>query len=92
MKKLLNYFFQGLLVVVPIAVTILVIYKIITWIDNLLPFQIPVKLPGIGEVMAERIIDYRTKQGGFKSTEELMNVKGIGEKKFKKIKDHISVK
>jgi len=39
-----------LLVVVPIAVTILVIYKIITWIDNLLPFQIPVKLPGIGEV------------------------------------------
>ena len=50
MKKLLNYFFQGLLVVVPIAVTILVIYKIITWIDNLLPFQIPVKLPGIGEV------------------------------------------
>lgn len=50
MKKLLNYFFQGLLVVVPIAVTILVIYKIITWIDNLLPFQIQVKLPGIGEV------------------------------------------
>ena len=50
MKKLLNYFFQGLLVVVPIAVTIFVIYKIITWIDNLLPFQIPVKLPGIGEV------------------------------------------
>ena len=50
MKKLLNYFFQGLLVVVPIAVTIFVIYKIITWVDNLLPFQIPVKLPGIGEV------------------------------------------
>ena len=50
MKKLLNYFFQGLLVVIPIAVTIFVIYKIITWIDNLLPFQIPVKLPGIGEV------------------------------------------
>ena len=50
MKKLLNYFFQGLLVVIPIAVTIFVIYKIITWIDNLLPFQIPVKLPGIGQV------------------------------------------
>ena len=50
MKKLLNCFFQGLLVVIPIAVTIFVIYKIITWIDNLLPFQIPVKLPGIGEV------------------------------------------
>nr|HMT11385.1 helix-hairpin-helix domain-containing protein [Ignavibacteria bacterium] len=50
------------------------------------------QLPGIGEVMAERIIDYRTKQGGFKSTEELMKVKGIGEKKFEKIKEHISVK
>lgn len=50
------------------------------------------RLPGIGEVMAERIIEYRTKQGGFKSTEELMNVKGIGEKKFEKIKEHVSVK
>jgi len=50
------------------------------------------RLPGIGEVMAERIIDYRTKQGGFKSAEELMNVKGIGEKKFEKMKEHISVK
>lgn len=50
MKKLLNYFFQGLLVVIPISVTIVVIYKIIFWIDGLLPFQIPVKLPGIGEV------------------------------------------
>ncbi len=50
------------------------------------------RLPGIGEVMAERIIDYRTKHGGFKSTEELMKVKGIGEKKFEKIKEHISVK
>ncbi|MBS1764539.1 MAG: DUF502 domain-containing protein [Bacteroidetes bacterium] len=50
MKKLLNYFFQGLLVIIPISVTIVVIYKIIFWIDGLLPFQIPVKLPGIGEV------------------------------------------
>jgi uncharacterized membrane protein len=50
MKKLFNYFLQGLLVVVPIAVTIIVIYKIITWIDNLLPFQVPVNIPGIGEV------------------------------------------
>lgn len=40
MKKLLNYFFQGLLVVIPISVTIVVIYKIIFWIDGLLPFQI----------------------------------------------------
>ncbi len=50
MKKLLNYFFQGLLVVIPISVTIVVIYKIIFWIDGLLPFQLPVTLPGIGDV------------------------------------------
>ncbi len=50
MKKLFNYFLQGLLVVVPIAVTIIVIYKIITWIDSLLPFKVPVNIPGIGEV------------------------------------------
>lgn len=50
MKKLLNYFFQGLLVVVPISVTLVVIYKIIIWVDGLLPFQIPVRLPGIGEI------------------------------------------
>jgi uncharacterized membrane protein len=46
MKKLLNYFFQGLLVLVPITVSLIVIYKIIIWIDNLLPFQIPVRMPG----------------------------------------------
>ncbi len=46
MKKLLNYFFQGLLVLVPITVTFVVIYKIISWIDDLLPFKIPVTIPG----------------------------------------------
>lgn len=46
MKKLLNYFFQGLLLVVPIAVTFILIFKAIVWIDDLLPFKIPLKLPG----------------------------------------------
>ena len=50
-----------------------------------------VQLPGIGDVIAQDIIDYRNKYGQFKSKEELKNVKGIGEKKFEKIKDLISV-
>jgi len=50
-----------------------------------------VQLPGIGNVIAQTIIDYRNKYGQFKSKEELINVKGIGEKKFEKIKDLISI-
>lgn len=48
-------------------------------------------LPGIGKSTAQRIIEYRQKSGGFKKVEELMNVKGIGEKSFLKIKDRLTV-
>ncbi len=48
-------------------------------------------LPGIGETLAERIIAYRTEQKGFKNVEELMNVTGIGEKKFLQVKELIKV-
>lgn len=46
---------------------------------------------GIGEVKAQSIIDYREKNGGFKSIEEIKNVDGIGSKTFEKIKDQISI-
>jgi competence protein ComEA len=49
------------------------------------------RLPGIGPRTAERIIEYRTKVGAFKKIEELMNVKGIGEKSFLKLKPLVSV-
>lgn len=48
-------------------------------------------LPGIGEVTASKIIDYRS-TSRFKTIEDLMNVSGIGTKKFEAIRDYIVVK
>jgi competence protein ComEA len=48
-------------------------------------------VPGIGDKLAARIVEYRQKNGSFKKIEELMNVKGIGEKSFLKLKPLITV-
>jgi len=48
-------------------------------------------LPGIGEVLAQRILDYRSEKGPFRRIEDLLKVSGIGEATFEKIKDFITV-
>lgn len=50
-----------------------------------------VKLPGVGPSTAEKIIEYREKINGFKKIEDIMKVKGIGQKKFEKMKPYIFV-
>ena len=50
-----------------------------------------ITLPGIGEAKAKLIIEYREKNNGFKDIEEIMNIKGIGEKMFEKIKPYITL-
>jgi comEA protein len=51
-----------------------------------------IKLPGIGENTAMKIIEYRQRFGGFKKIEELMRVERIGQKTFEKIKDYLIIK
>jgi competence protein ComEA len=48
-------------------------------------------LPGIGPATAKSILEYRTKVGKFNRIEEIIKVKGIGEKKFQKIKDRLVI-
>lgn len=48
-------------------------------------------LPGIGQVLAERILAYRRQNGPFRAVEEIMKVEGIGEKKAEAILDLITV-
>jgi competence protein ComEA len=69
---------------------------------KLLVFSIPLDLnrvsaedlsliPGIGESLAQEILAYRERRRGFRSVEELKNVKGMGEKKWRAIKSFLFV-
>jgi competence protein ComEA len=48
-------------------------------------------LPGIGNVTAQAIVDYRTEHGPFRTIQDLLNVKGIGPATLEKIRDYITV-
>jgi competence protein ComEA len=48
------------------------------------------ELPGVGEKLAARIVEYRQKSGGFKNVQELMNVQGVGEKNLAKIQGFLT--
>lgn len=49
------------------------------------------KLPSVGPKVAQRILDYRKQNGNFKKVEDLMKVRGIGEKTFLKMKDRLTI-
>ena len=48
-------------------------------------------LPGIGKAYADRIVEYREKNGPFKKVDDLLNVRGIGEKTLERIRDRVTV-
>ena len=50
-----------------------------------------IQLPGIGQTLAQHIIDYRQTNGQFSNLQDLIKVKGIGEKKFENIKPKITL-
>lgn len=56
---------------------------------NTAPVEVLVDVPGIGPATAEAIVLYRSEIGQFQTLEDLLNVKGIGPKKFEKLKDLI---
>lgn len=58
---------------------------------NAASVEVIAQLDGIGEKMAQRIIDYREQNGDFSAIEEITLVSGIGQKKFEEIKDSICV-
>jgi len=51
-----------------------------------------IRMPGIGGIIAERIINYRQQQGGFREIEELKKIKGIRPTVYEKLKDRLYIR
>jgi competence protein ComEA len=49
------------------------------------------RLPGVGPVLAKRIVDFREKKGGFRRIEELLAVPGVSEKKWKALREYLTL-
>ena len=50
-----------------------------------------IEIPGIGKSLAQRIVDFRDEHGPFKRVEDLLKIRGIGEKSLEKIRPHVKV-
>jgi competence protein ComEA len=48
-------------------------------------------LPGVGPVLAKRIVDFRQRKGGFRKLEELLAIPGISEAKWKVLREHLTI-
>lgn len=59
---------------------------------NSATYQELIQIPGIGDTLAKRILEYREKNGKFISIDELLKIKGIGQKTFEKIKSYFIIK
>jgi competence protein ComEA len=83
--------------IVALAVTIMVSFISSAWAgDMIININTASKkeltqIPGIGKVTANRIVAYREKHGAFKQIADIQKIKGIGSKKFAKIKDLITL-
>ena len=58
---------------------------------NTASFEALVKLPGIGKKTAQRILEFRKQNGGFRAVDQLIKVKGIGKSKLRKLRDRVRV-
>jgi len=66
-----------------IAVLVLVLHLNTATVEQL------ERLPGVGPVLAKRIVDFREKKGGFRRIEELLAVPGVSEKKWKAMREYL---